>query len=320
MKARDPIALIEAAYRVDLPSRAWLEQLAMAAEAFVGLRRGALACSYDASGGDWIRVVDTALRGLAPDFGRFFPAPRGSPSAARALAKSFAALDFATLRSSSLPRSLSRAYATLMDRSGIDDIVCWNGKDATRGGCLVAVVTHRKTYSPHTARLFRRLGAHIAAGARLRRSLEEIGAPAGEPSAFAEAVFGADGRLEHARDAAKEPAARAELSAVVARLRRARSRELGPERAAGLWDGLIAGRWSIALHFERDGKQYYVAHKNPLELVSDRALSAREQEVLARADVGQSNKEIAFALGLSVSSISTLLTRARRKLGVRARA
>ena len=52
-------------------------------------------------------------------------------------------------------------------------------------------------------------------------------------------------------------------------------------------------------------------------------LSRREREVLALADFGQSNKFIAHSLGLSVSTISTMLTRARRKLelcGARAQA
>jgi DNA-binding CsgD family transcriptional regulator len=43
-------------------------------------------------------------------------------------------------------------------------------------------------------------------------------------------------------------------------------------------------------------------------------LSEREQEVVVRAGLGQSNKVIAFSLGRSVSTVSTLLSRARRKL------
>jgi DNA-binding CsgD family transcriptional regulator len=45
-------------------------------------------------------------------------------------------------------------------------------------------------------------------------------------------------------------------------------------------------------------------------------LSRREREVLTFADFGHSNKLIAHSLGLSVSTVSTMLTRARRKLEV----
>lgn len=46
-------------------------------------------------------------------------------------------------------------------------------------------------------------------------------------------------------------------------------------------------------------------------------LSQREREVLVLADFGHSNKHIAHSLGLSISTISTVLTRARRKLELR---
>jgi DNA-binding CsgD family transcriptional regulator len=46
-------------------------------------------------------------------------------------------------------------------------------------------------------------------------------------------------------------------------------------------------------------------------------LSQREREVLAFAEFGHSNKHIAHSLGLSISTVSTVLTRARRKLDVR---
>ncbi|HTQ03257.1 MAG TPA: helix-turn-helix transcriptional regulator [Polyangiaceae bacterium] len=44
------------------------------------------------------------------------------------------------------------------------------------------------------------------------------------------------------------------------------------------------------------------------------SLTPRERQVLSLADFGRSNKAIAHALGLSISTVSTTLTRARRKL------
>ena len=46
------------------------------------------------------------------------------------------------------------------------------------------------------------------------------------------------------------------------------------------------------------------------------ALTPRERQVLSLADFGRSNKVIAHALGLSISTVSTTLTRARRKLAL----
>jgi DNA-binding CsgD family transcriptional regulator len=58
-----------------------------------------------------------------------------------------------------------------------------------------------------------------------------------------------------------------------------------------------------------------LAYRNDPDLQPTKALSKREQQVLAYAALGQSNKLIAYSLGLSLSSVSTLLARARRKLG-----
>jgi DNA-binding CsgD family transcriptional regulator len=44
------------------------------------------------------------------------------------------------------------------------------------------------------------------------------------------------------------------------------------------------------------------------------ALTPRQRQIIERADAGQSNKSIAYDLGTSTSTVSTLLTRARRRL------
>jgi DNA-binding CsgD family transcriptional regulator len=48
-------------------------------------------------------------------------------------------------------------------------------------------------------------------------------------------------------------------------------------------------------------------------------LTPREREVLSSVNEGQSNKVIALSLGLTLSAVSTTLTRARRKLAGRPR-
>jgi DNA-binding CsgD family transcriptional regulator len=78
----------------------------------------------------------------------------------------------------------------------------------------------------------------------------------------------------------------------------------------------VSGRWSLVEHFERDGRRYYLAHKNDPELTKDRSLTPQERVVLGYAELGHSNKLIAYELGLSSSTISTTLNRAKKKLGI----
>src|SRR5262245_36078545 len=87
------------------------------------------------------------------------------------------------------------------------------------------------------------------------------------------------------------------------------------DRSLELWRGLVSGRWSLVEHFERGGRRYFLAHKNDPELRPDRGLTERERQVVAYEELGYSNKLIAYALGLSPTTISSLLARAKKKLG-----
>jgi DNA-binding NarL/FixJ family response regulator len=64
----------------------------------------------------------------------------------------------------------------------------------------------------------------------------------------------------------------------------------------------------------------YQLRRRPIELPGDNArLSEREELVVARAVAGESNKSIAFSLGVAASTVGVLLSRAAAKLGVRSR-
>jgi DNA-binding CsgD family transcriptional regulator len=123
----------------------------------------------------------------------------------------------------------------------------------------------------------------------------------------AEAVLSPGGRVELAVGAAEPGAAREALQDALVRIEAARSRRSDARDSAG--------RWSVVDHFERDGKRYYLAHKNDPELAPDLALTERERQVLGYAELGHSDKLIAYSLGLSRSTVATLSARARRKLG-----
>jgi DNA-binding CsgD family transcriptional regulator len=86
-----------------------------------------------------------------------------------------------------------------------------------------------------------------------------------------------------------------------------------------LWKGLVAGRWTLVDQFDHDGRRYVVAKKNSPEVRPWASLTRRESEVVTYAAHGQSQKTIAYLLGLSVASVSAHLSRAAGKVGARSR-
>jgi DNA-binding NarL/FixJ family response regulator len=91
-------------------------------------------------------------------------------------------------------------------------------------------------------------------------------------------------------------------------------RRRDPREAIELWRGLVAGLWSLVDHFDSDGRRYLVAHRNDPRTPDPRGLTERERQIVAYADLGQSNKHIAYQLGLSPSTVAVHLARAREKL------
>jgi DNA-binding CsgD family transcriptional regulator len=315
-----PVSVIEAAYRVELGQREWLGEIARTMQAMNGSTLGALALLYDATKPDWVLPVDFGASDIPPAFVEgLFRDRRVSADDARAVVQAYRSLGVVALRDAPYPECLQDQYATLLDELRIGDVLCVNATDPTHRGCLVMVPSAKVTIPRSRAQLWRRLGAHVAAGARLRRSLAEVAKAQVAPTDHAEAVVRPDGRVDHAQGPAIANTARERLRDSIVRVERARSQKPTADEAVALWEGLVAGRWSVVEHFERDGKRYYLAHRNDPELAPDRALSAREQQVFAYAELGYSNKLIAYSLGLAISTISTLLTSARSKLGLRAK-
>lgn len=98
-----------------------------------------------------------------------------------------------------------------------------------------------------------------------------------------------------------------------------RTREDG-ERALEMWQGLVAGRWSLVDRWESDGKRFIVAVENQPENLDPRALRPREGAAARLAAEGAAPKDIAYALGISPSNARALLAHALAKLGLASRA
>jgi DNA-binding CsgD family transcriptional regulator len=232
------------------------------------------------------------------------------------MAKIFMSVRFASSRAIFERLGALPVMGPLFERYGIGDLVGVNGVDPSGRGCMLTVAVDEMPRARGVGHVWHRIAAHLSAGNRLRGTLEAVAKGADNAADRAEAILGPTGKIEHATGPAESPAAREALRDALVRIDAARAEKEDAARSVDLWRGLVAGRWSLVEHFERDGRRYYLAHKNDPELAPDRALTARESQVLGYAELGYSNKLIAYSLGLSGSTVATLLAKAKRKLGM----
>jgi DNA-binding CsgD family transcriptional regulator len=90
--------------------------------------------------------------------------------------------------------------------------------------------------------------------------------------------------------------------------------EADSQAAAEVWRALVAGRWSVVDHCDREGKRYLLAVANPPDGIESSSLTAREVQILARVALRHSLKFVSYELGLSHSTVSGQLQSALRKL------
>jgi len=289
-RARDTLSIVEAAYRPAETREAWATQVARAVKDV--LKGGPCAAFlYDARRPRSVRLdwtwfdgfprtaVDTALELVVQD------------DAGAASTCLYRTTVFATTRADFVPAE--PRLGALLDHAG-GDFGFVNAIDPTFQGMAWVIPAPRNGFSIRSRQVWRRVAAHVAAGLRLQRTLSALHGGA-DPLAAADAVTLQDALVR------------------IAAARRLQRDE--PERAADLWTGLFAGRWSLVEYFDRDGRHYFLAHRNEPSLGATRALSRRERQVFTRSAMGHSNKLIAYSLGLSLSTVGAHLARARRKLG-----
>ena len=294
--ARAAVAVIEASYRLGDSIERWLQELLDAFCAAIGAEPRGVAALYDATRDAGVDVDHVVARGLPPDLvDQLFHPPISSPGKAEQLVGMFRRGVFGA--ASQLIWPLVPGYRQLFQRFQIDDLTAVITSDPSFRGCLLAAPTPRRRYSPRTRYLWRKLSAHIAAGLRLRRLLAPL--------------------LEAHADAGNLPRNPGEaLRAALVRIDGSRAmRGSDAEQAIDLWGGLVAGRWSLVQHFQRDGRRYFLAYRNDPAVAKVRALTPRELMVWSYAATGRTNRLIAHTLGLSVPTVARHLGRARRKMG-----
>lgn len=166
-------------------------------------------------------------------------------------------------------------------------------------------------FSPVPVRLSRserelltRIAIHLETSFRLRLRPELVKAELDER-----------GRVLH-REEDAPPSPR--LTEHAQRLTRAHSRHVDAEEAVELWPALVEGRYSLVERGSGKGKRYLVV-ENPPAAQPMRALDPRELEVVTQASRGLAVKMIAYALGISPTSVANRMTSAAAKVGVATR-
>jgi DNA-binding CsgD family transcriptional regulator len=312
---RSVVGVIEAAYKLDLDEAQWLGGIAERACPLLDRGLGMHAYVYDLNGDARFKTTTHLTPGAGDRWQENW----------RELTESAQGRDFLHYVHRSQPRfgllssfmdgaGAARPFVEqVMQRSGYADFLSVNSLDPSGVGVFLGIpAAERARVDRKLAARWARVGSHIAAALRLRRRSPE--------SAPVDAMFTPDARLDHVEDPTLQQETRDALREAVVAVERSRSSPIGEQDVAvEQWRALQEGRWTLVDQFERGGRRYVVARRNPPEVATPAALTERERQVVAYVAMGHSNKYIAYELGLSMPSISTYLARAMRKLGVRSR-
>jgi DNA-binding NarL/FixJ family response regulator len=311
----DWISLVEAAYALDRDLAAWSDGVLAACGSLLGSEKGLVACHFRRKDADFeIESIHTrplfgaeaAVRGIL-----------GSDGARVACDLVFRrGPEFASL-SEQVPERADCVAETFRKMSGGRFSDGCGGIAHSGDGRAIAIgvpLRERRASNAATRQRWAQVAGHLGAGLRLLHALD--------PSESEEAVLEPSGRVCHARGVARMSTAREVLREAARRIDAARTRAGRSDADAALasWEGLVGGRWSLIDRFESDGRRYLVARRNDPTVPDPRGLSRGEAQVAEFLATGHSEKQIAYALGISPSAVSRRMHSALRKLGLRSRA
>lgn len=306
----DLLALVDAAYRLDLSEAECLRELSRAGDVLDGRRpqatftvpwRGPSGPPIDAfeitRGGEEHEAAARAINNAIPLV--FQREMQIQPPGFAAIAE--------------LP-AFEQALQ-VPEARGIADVKCLLCPTGT-GEMLVLATIHdrpaERRASPADLQNWRAVAAHLASAWRLRKRL--LGDVPLETRV--EGVFEKDGRCVFARGAARGRAAQAVLREAIAKQESALlGKGARHEARSTFWSDLIAGRWTLLRHLHGD-ERYTWAVRNDAVAAPLRALSDSERNILRLVRSGASNKQIAADLAISEPAVSRLLHSAVRKLGL----
>jgi DNA-binding CsgD family transcriptional regulator len=333
----DPIAVIEAGYRLHTDAQSWLDGVTEACAA--GFPRDYPLVSH-VSGMKPVAHDGTLAPARADPLDIVIAVHASEESLVRAFEVTVERHDAAALQATLGVLSSSPWFT---HSEWVPQIPAWRGlmRDAgVRGGIamedavglfassgqdtfmvIAGSLRTETSTKPRERRAWKPISLHLGAALRLRERLGLMPRVEGNPyrCPSAEAILEPSGKLLDARSVATDRSARRALREAVVGMERARRRAEveSPEHALSLWQDLVAGRWSLLERFDTDGRRLLVAYRNDIDAPDPRALGPREKELLGLLSRGLSNKEITEHLGIAPATVSFHLKGAARKLGMR---
>jgi len=321
----DAIGVVEAAYRFDIAEPDWLSAVLTAARPVVDEGLGAWAFVFDGHAlvhGEMVIDHPTAV-GL--------PDPNWRVGLANTL--SITTRDPGVMHETVFGApchamsEVLRRHARMLGRArtaiaipGVRDSLGVCARDPSGSGVFIGAHSREiLRLDPQRRLRLGRLAAHVATAFRLRRRIVGRGM-AVDLLAGSEAIVGRAGRVEHAEGDADRPGSLRALREAALAIDRATRvlRRRDPDAALADWEALVEGRWSLIASFDTDGRRFLIARRNePCGLPPGAVLSLRERQVAGYLLLGHSQKIIAYELGLSPGTVSTLAARLRAKLGAR---
>lgn len=326
MRTEPAIQILEAAYRLDLEDRAWLQGLADCAAPLAETDAGVLAVLYDTAPGGF-RMRDAA--GVASiDRDAMVAAlvhidgltVQREPMAAGLHCTTICeTTSEAIARFGGEPGAIDLLYGEMLHPLGVHDSFNVQGADLSgKAVCVIASLRAVRSVHPRARSVWDRVAAHLAAALRLREALE----PRAGLDDAAVVIDPRHGGVVHATRSARSATARERLRRAACDVDRARSRPLrgAADEALGLWKALVAGQFSLVDVFDSDGRRFIVAHENDPAVQEDRQLTRRERQAVELLARGNSDEVSAYTLGVAPATLRSHVSRAMRKLGIDSRA